>query len=304
MIPDQVTTALRTYVRHVPNGIGAARLASMVDRELRRQPRIAVTRTRGGDLVEVNTADLIQRFLYLFGVWEPNLTAWIQSRLRPGDTFIDVGAHTGYYTLLASHLVGTSGRVVAIEASPEFHRALDDAVRRNGCRNVRTVNVAAADAPGVVKLYLADPGNLGNTSVVRPREFASSFEVAALPLPEILLSGELEHARLIKIDVEGGEASLMAGLDSALDRLPPHAELVIEVTPRSLAKQGHSPDDVLRPLRMHGFHPYRLVNDYDPAGYPSALSRPAVPQRWEQPLVEMSDLIFSRTDAPELAPAT
>lgn len=103
-----------------------------------------------------------------------DLTARIRDRLAPGDVFIDVGAHTGHYTLLASRQVGAYGRVVAIEASPAFHTSVTEAAHRNACRNVRTVNVAAADTARTSTLYLQDAANLGNTSAVRPNATAAS----------------------------------------------------------------------------------------------------------------------------------
>lgn len=62
--------------------------------------------------------------------------------------------------------------------------------------------------------------------------------------------------------MEGGEAAAVRGLAPVLGRLRHDAELVIEVAPRLLAKQGQAVDDVLGPLREHGFHVYRLPNDY------------------------------------------
>ncbi|MFG2972404.1 FkbM family methyltransferase [Streptomyces sp. NPDC048331] len=302
MIPSHgpLISALRAYIRHAPPALSHAPLIRYVDQELARHPRTALTRTRDGDLVAVVTNDLIQRYLYLHGVWEPNLTAWIRRRLSPGDTFIDIGAHTGYYTLLASRQVGPSGRVVAIEASPVFHTSLTEAIHRNTCHNVRTANIAVADAPRTLTLYLQDAANLGNTSAVRPKTTHSSFEVKALPLPQILRPEELAAARLIKIDVEGTEASLMQGLVPALGQLRDDVELVIEVTPRSLAKQGQSVNDVVGPLRAAGFHVYRIANDYDPASYPGAVRRPAAPVRWDGPVSDMSDLVFSRKDSHQL----
>jgi FkbM family methyltransferase len=302
MIPAPLLSTLRAYVRHAPGTVGKTLLVDrLLNEELTRRPRTAVTRTRTGDYFPVTTSDVIQRYLYLFGTWEPNLTAWISGRLGPGDTFIDVGANIGYYTMLASHLVGPTGHVVAIEASPAFHQAMADAVRINGCRNVRTVNTAVSAVAERLTFYLEHSTNLGGTTAVRPRTAESSFQMDALPLTEILHPDELAQARLVKIDVEGAEASLMHGLAPALDQLRPDAELVIEVTPRLLAKQGQTVEEVLGPLRERGFHLYRLANDYAPGSYPAAQRRPAAPVRWDQPITEMSDMVLSRTDAATLA---
>ncbi|MGW3120689.1 hypothetical protein ACWDBW_26670 [Streptomyces sp. NPDC001107] len=93
----------------------------------------------------------------------------------------------------------------------------------------------------------------------------------------------------------------MRGLAPVLHRLRPEAELVIEVTPRMLAEQGQQADDVLAPLREQGFHVYRLADDYAATSYPAALRSPAPAVRWHGPITEMSDLIFSRTDAETLS---
>jgi len=56
--------------------------------------------------------------LYQYGFFEEGLTRAIIEKLRPGDTFVDIGAHVGYYTILASLLVGAEGHVVAFEPTP------------------------------------------------------------------------------------------------------------------------------------------------------------------------------------------
>ncbi|WP_232838680.1 FkbM family methyltransferase [Streptomyces geranii] len=294
--------ALRAYVRHLPAGPGTPRLAARLSNHLKHHPLTTTARTVDGTVFPVVTSDVIQRYLWLFGVWEPHLTAWMRSRLAPGDMVVDAGAHTGYFTVLASRLVGQTGRVVAIEPSPAFHQALTENVAANGCGNVRTVNAAVSDAPGRLTFYLERSTNLGGTTSVRPRTVEAEFEADAAPLPDLLTKEELATARLIKIDVEGGEAAAVRGLAPALNRLRDDAELVVEVTPRTLAKQGQSPDDVLNPLREHGFHAYRMPNDYTASSYPAALRHPAPPVRWRGPIMEMSDLVFSRADAEILPP--
>lgn len=113
MLHRLVVNTLRAYLRHGP---GSAQLATRLDDYLTRHPVTAAAHTIDGiAFPNVTTTDIIQRYLYLFGTWEPHLTAWIHQRLTPGATFIDVGANIGYYSLLAAHLVGPTGRVVAVE---------------------------------------------------------------------------------------------------------------------------------------------------------------------------------------------
>jgi FkbM family methyltransferase len=287
---------LRTTIQRAP-ALAPEWAIRWLDDELVRNPVTTTASARFGDRFPVTTSDIIQRYLYTFGTWEPHLSAWIARRLAPGDAFVDVGANIGYYTMLASHLVGPTGHVAAIEPVPRLHQHLQATVLLNEARNVRTIEKAVAVESGRVEMFLADPGNLGGTSTIRPRTVHKSFWVDAAPLPDLLAPAELTDARLIKIDVEGAEAAAVQTLVPALGALRPDAELIIEVTPRTLAKQGADVDDVIRPLPAAGFHIYRIANDYDVTTYPAAIRTPVPPQRWGQPVTGMSDLVFSRIDA-------
>nr|WP_167504417.1 FkbM family methyltransferase [Streptomyces malaysiensis] len=301
---DQAALDLgREYVRHAPWSAGKRALVeNHLNAALRDRPLHRLARTRFGATFAVDTQDLIQRYLYLFGVWEPHMTRWLQRRLKPGDVFVDVGANIGYYSVLASRLVGGSGKVVAVEASPTFLRLLQRHARRNGCANIRTVNAAVSDREELLTFILASSRNMGANSVVPydgPAE--STFEIAARPLPDLLTEDEITRARVIKVDVEGAEGGVVRGLVPLLDRVRPDAELTVEVTPQRMAELGDSVEELLAALTGHGFHVYRLTNDYAAGSYPDALRRaPEVPVRWRGPVAEESDLVFSRVDAETL----
>lgn len=300
---DMFVSLGRGYVRHAPSAAGKASLvAKYLNPHLRDNARQRVVRSRFGVRFAVDTQDLIQRYLYLFGVWEPHMTRWLRGRLRPGDTFVDVGANVGYYAMVASRWVGDGGQVVAIEASPTFHRKLLQHVRLNQCGNVRAINGAVSDERKELTFVLASSANMGANSIVPydgPAE--SSFQVEAFPLGELLEPAEISTARVIKIDVEGAEGSVVRGMIPMLDKLRPDCEITVEVTPDRMAQLGDSAEELMKAMRDHGFHAYRLVNEYTPESYVAALrGKRAVPVRWRGPVVEESDLIFSRVDAETL----
>jgi FkbM family methyltransferase len=290
----------RWYVRYGPGTDGKAALVDrFLNAGLRDHPRLRRARTRSGATFLADTQDLIQRYLYEFGVWEPHLTAWLSQRLRPGDVFLDVGANIGYYSVLASELVGPTGSVVAIEASPAFSRRLRTNARLNGCRNIRTVNAAVSDRTHPVTFTLASSHNMGANSIVPyggPAE--STFETVARPLPELVTEEEIARARVIKIDVEGAEGAVLRGLAPLLHTLRPDAELAVEVTPQRMAELGDSLDELLETLTAHGFHAFRLPHTYAARDYPRSLSQaPRPPTRRQQPIRSETELVFSRTDA-------
>lgn len=302
-VSEALVTLGRRYVRDAPVSFGKATLAGRVlNRHLREHPRRRVTETGFGTRVAIDTQDLIQRYLYLFGVWEPYMTGFLQRRLRPGDTYVDVGANIGYFSLLAAQLVGDEGRVVAVEASPVFHRSLLRNVALNGCANIRAINGAVSDTEEILKFVLASSANMGANSIVPfdgPAE--STFEIAARPLPDLLTEEEIARARVIKIDVEGAEGSVIRGMAPMLSRLRPDAEITVEVTPERMAQLGDSADELMQTMRAHGFHPYQLVNGYAPESYVAALHGAArVPERLRGSVIGESDLIFSRIDSDTL----
>ncbi|MFF3695448.1 FkbM family methyltransferase [Streptomyces sp. NPDC002221] len=299
---EALITLGRRYVRDAPGGLGKAALAARyLNPRLGDQPRRRVTQDRYGARFAVDTQDLIQRYLYLFGVWEPHMTHWLRQRLRPGDTFVDVGANLGVFSVLGSRLVGSAGKVVAIEASPAFHRGLLRNVALNHCDNVRAVNTAVSDGHRTLTFVLAGSRNMGANSIVPyDGQAESSFEMGAVPLSELLEPAEVARARVIKIDVEGAEGSVVRGLAPLLDDLRHDVEIAVEVTPDRMAQLGDSAGELLAVMREHGFHTYRLPTEYSPASYPRAIRRPAAPVRWRRPITGETELVFSRVDAEAL----
>lgn len=300
---DLLVTLARAYVRQAPGVLGKAPLTTeFLNPRLRDRPRRRVVPSTFGARYAVDTQDLIQRYLYLFGVWEPHMTRWLQGRLRPGDTYVDIGANIGYFTVLAAQLVGPQGRVVAVEASPVFHERLRQQVRLNGMGNVRTLNAAVSDVEETLNFVLASSQNMGANSIVPydgPAE--SSFDIGAQPLPKLLSDEEVASARIIKIDVEGAEGSVVRGMVPMLDRLRDDAEITVEVTPARMRQLGDSAGELMESMRSRGFHAYRLANSYAPGSYPASIRGPAVvPVRWHGQVTKESDLVFSRVDAGQL----
>lgn len=83
-----------------------------------------------------DTGDLVGRVVAVSGIWEPSATAIVRDLLAPGDVVVDIGAHVGCFSLLASGAVGPAGRVFALEPSPARHRELQRNLALNGVTNV------------------------------------------------------------------------------------------------------------------------------------------------------------------------
>jgi FkbM family methyltransferase len=243
-------------------------------------------------------------YVYLFGTWEPDLAAFLRRRLRPGDSFVDVGANIGCVSALASRLVGPRGTVVAIEPSPALIAALQDTLTRNDLTNVRLVAAAVSDRDHELPLFAGPSHNIGATATVAHRGLREQGRVRAAPLGSLVTREELATARLIKIDVEGAEDRVLAGMLASVDALAADAELVVELSPRWWSDPQLRPIDVLRPFLERGFHVYLLPNDYSAPRYlwprdvgaPQRLRDFAVLKR----RVARLDVVLSRIDADAL----
>ena len=106
--------------------------------------------------------------------------------------------------------------------------------------------------------------------------------------------------RLIKIDVEGAEWGVLAGLIPAFAELPNDVELIIEIDPQRLAFQDRFPSDIISLLAAEGFHSYYLQNDYNPAEYIKPTNAFGIAKRFAGEITSETLLVFSKQDAEEL----
>jgi len=297
---------VRGYLRYAPTGFGKKKLWSVVLRHFLglEPPKWDFTaRTIFGSKISGNTREAVGRYIFYFGIWEPNLTHWMRGRLSPGDVFVDVGANIGYFALLASQLVGDSGKVIAVEALPAIFSALQANLEKNSAHNVRAVNCAVWDREQMITLYTNAEDLPGQTTVspawANQYHLQTQVRVAAAPLSAILDPQEVRAARLIKIDVEGAEWQVVSGMKSIMPSCRDDVEIALEVNRKALAAEGRSPQDVLDFFDEWGFHPYRIENDYLAERY---LYRepPRPPERVQEILGDQADIIFSRVDAASL----
>jgi len=140
------------------------------------------------------------------GTYEPHLTAVFERHCRPGMTVVDVGANLGYFSLLASTLVGPDGRVVSLEPNSENCRLLLSSLRLGGISNVELFPVAADVAPGWA-YYATHVGS--NGGLVDDGELLSRFGTV---VPTFRLDDLIEgKVDFLKMDVEGAEGRVVQG---------------------------------------------------------------------------------------------
>ncbi len=182
-------------------------------------------------------------------VHDANVDAALRARLRPGATFLDIGANIGVFTGLGASLVGPEGRVIAVEPIARNVDLIERMCRGNGFANVDVIRAAASDCAGSIALRTERTTSNATTPAaagVRLRaESGTTVEVPAVALDDLL--ADLERLDVVKIDVAGMEPRVLRGLDKTIGRFRP--ALITEFHPWAIERaSGEAPIVVLRAL--------------------------------------------------------
>ena len=204
-----------------------------------------------GTTVDVTLGNDNSLCLYVCGSFEPNEFAFLDKVLRPGMVFVDVGANDGYYTLFAAQKVGKGGRVVAVEPSTRERTNLERNIARNGLANATVVPVALGAACGTAGLRLAQGAHSGHNTLGRFAndgvQAESVEQVQVRTLDDVVAEQKLGRLDVIKIDVEGAEASVIAGGKSTLCTMRP--VMLLEISDKALRGQGSDAQKLIATVR-------------------------------------------------------
>ncbi|MBF0305618.1 MAG: FkbM family methyltransferase [Alphaproteobacteria bacterium] len=226
--------------------------------------------------------------------YEPDVATLVLGALRPGDTFVDIGANVGYFTCLAATLVGPGGRVVAVEPSPANLPHLTRNIEANGFGNVVLVPSPLSDRPTEVDFWINDQDG-GGSALWDPAAFPGNAPDRAVrvrlrcsTLDDVASAhGLSDGVRLIKIDTEGAEALILSGGKSLLDpALTPF--VVCEHHRWGLAQLGHSAESLRGLMREAGYETFVLFPD---GSLPKLL-----PARTELVTQTIPNVLFSTID--------
>lgn len=189
-----------------------------------RRMALSIPRRAGGDIAGMWLTPAARG--YHAGNYEPDVVAALRRLIRPGFVCADVGAHLGYMSLLLARLTGPTGRVIAFEASPRNARVAARNIRLNRLRGrVRLVPSAVTDgASATVDIFPRHRAS-GEWSVdadYARREELEPRALSAVTVPATSLDAEFTNGRLdlVKIDVEGAEGFVVAGMTELLRRDP------------------------------------------------------------------------------------
>ena len=149
------------------------------------------------------------------GTYEPEQTRVFQQVVKEGQVVYDLGAHVGYYTVLASELVGDSGHVVSFEPLPLNLRDVRRHLQMNHCDNVTVIDACVGDHTGVCHFARRSGTRAGRV------EENGEMAVRMVSLDELVDAGSIPPPDCMKIDVEQAEFAVLQGAGGLIARTHP-----------------------------------------------------------------------------------
>lgn len=197
---------------------------------------------------------------YLTGDAEPEVQKALAELVKPGQTVYDVGANIGFFTILCSRLVGPQGHVYAFEPIPQNLATLRHNVTLNALGNVTIVEAALSSSTGSAEMFVSPWSAFhslnveGATKQDNHGPQAGEITVQTVTLDEFVQGEGVRAPDLVKIDVEGAELIVLAGMGATLRSVKPlllcelhdtkagYAELVDSIGYRVRVIDGESPE--------------------------------------------------------------
>jgi FkbM family methyltransferase len=149
------------------------------------------------------------------GSYEYDKQVLFEQTITPGSVVYDLGGHVGFYSLLASVLVGNTGKVISFEPLPKNLKYLKKHLQINHITNTQVIEAAVCDREGIAYFEINNCSFQGNLNS------NGTLQVRTVGLDELITKEKLPVPDYLKIDVEGAEAKVLQGAKQVLTELHP-----------------------------------------------------------------------------------
>jgi FkbM family methyltransferase len=198
---------------------------------------------------------IVPRDFALYGVrpYEAKTTELLLQLLRHGMTFVDVGAHVGYYSLLASIKVGPEGKIYSFEPEPYNYNLLVKNIMLNDCKNIFAIQKAVADFTGKANFVIAPYSVSHSLYPDKTIPNIAIIQIEVVSLDDFFSQLGWPKVDIIKMDIEGAEVKALCGMKELCKR---YSDLILitEFKPRRLQAAGSSKEEFFEVLSNLGFN--------------------------------------------------
>lgn len=213
-----------------------------------------------GDKMHVVTDEIVSRQLISFGYSEPEIIALMLTKLKDGDTFVDVGTHYGFEAMVGSKIVGKADSVIAFEPNPTSFKIAKMNLKAD---NISLNNLAVGDYEGVVNMNAYDIYSSAMNSVTSNTDFVDNPWVRSkdgkviemkLTTLDVFLNNRTKPVNFIKCDVEGFEVNVIKGAATLIATDRPL--IVLESDFRSDGKTTERLQGLISLMATFNYSPY------------------------------------------------
>ncbi len=189
-----------------------------------------------------------------FGIYEYETVKFLKSQLKPGDTFIDIGANIGFLSAIGAVCVGPKGQIHSFEPVPDYFSHLQKLANENPDYSINVNQYACGNVEGKSTIDLPNDGNIGWNTMVPSfiEEKKKSYEIEIHRLDNYIKGKNLHNVTLIKIDVEGYEFPVLKGLEEYLD-LNNNPIFLVEIVPGAYPLLGYTLDQLSKFLERYQY---------------------------------------------------
>ena len=213
-------------------------------------------RTFWGENLQVILPEVVSSSIWRNGYFEESVCLYMLSVLREGMTFVDVGAHFGFFTLFGAHLVGKDGKVLSFEPVPyTYHQLVKNAA---GHPNIDTLNCAAFSEEKDITFhdYGLERSAFNSSFGIRADEMdiqSKELVVKARKIDNVIKERGYERLDLVKIDAESSEIHVLKGMVDTLKTYRP--SIIVEVGDFGISGVPKS-EEIISWLEKREFYPY------------------------------------------------
>jgi FkbM family methyltransferase len=260
-----------TKVAYRIKGIGLGRLCEMIRTSVARSSRgkvILIEDFMGSLKFYCELSEHMGSQIFWRGTYSGGQLKVLERYLRPGATFLDVGANQGEFTVFGASLVGEHGRVIAFEPVSFIRDKLLRNIAANALSNVVVLPFALGAEQGDLPMYGAVSSFADGTEHIGlptlfqvDRRMQLIERVPVRRLDDVVDELQLREIDLIKLDIEGGEFAALRGAERLLHRYAP--KLIFEMSPDICRSAGYEPQELLAWLKQRSYRISFITDDGD-----------------------------------------
>lgn len=204
----------------------------------------------------------------VFGEYELFETEVVKKQIKKGMTVLNIGAYIGYYTLLASRLVGEKGKVFAFEPDPANFKLLKKNIKLNNSKNIKLIQKAASDKKGKQKLFLSTfSSNMHSLIYNEFSQPGGKIDVEVTTIDDYFkdYKGKIDF---IIMDIEGAEPKALEGMSKTLNKNK-KIKIIMELIPYLIEETGTNFKKFINSLQKSGFKVYKIneqIKKLEPLG--------------------------------------